>query len=121
MITEIENLIHQLINNDCRLDGEDGGTALTVLAEHLQPLGVINAGRVDYGTGGVCELRVLVYNYRDWKFVVQQDDEVSPVYDGGTVYTGTVDVYTTNGSAVGDTEDTSGIFEPAVYYDEHGM
>ena len=22
---------------------------------------------------------------------------------------------------VGDTEDTSGVFEPAVYYDEHGM
>jgi len=93
MNEELQDLIDCLNNNDRRLDGEDGGAAISTLAEHLMPVGVINAGRIDYGVDGVCTLIVKVYNYKDWKFVVQDDQEVNPVHDGGTVYTGRVNLY----------------------------
>jgi hypothetical protein len=93
---EVESLIKTLNNNDRRLDGEDGGVAINTLAEHLIPDRAVNAGRVVYGMGGVCVLQILVYNYKDWKFVVQDDQEVNPVHDGGMVCTGTVDLYNIN-------------------------
>ena len=93
---EVESLIKTLNNNDRRLDGEDGGVAINTLAEHLIPDRAVNAGRVVYGMGGVCALQILVYNYKDWKFVVQEDQEVNPVYYGGVVCTGTVDLYNIN-------------------------
>ena len=99
-MNDVDEVIITLNNNERRLVGEDGGVAISTLAEHLMPVGVINAGRIDYGFGGVCDLRILVYDYKDWKFIVQQDVEVRPVHDGGTVYTGTVDLYNRNSRAV---------------------
>jgi hypothetical protein len=100
MHEELKDLIKSLNNNDRRLDGEDGGDAISTLAEHLMPVGIINAGRVDYGFDGYCNLLIKVYDYHGWKFVVQEDQDVHPVYDGGTVYTGTVDLYNITSKAV---------------------
>ena len=100
MNKEIQELIESLNNNDRRLVGEDGGVAISTLSEHLMPVGIINAGRIDYGFGGYCNLLIKVYDYDGWKFVVQEDQDVHPVYDGGTVYTGTVDLYNITSGAV---------------------
>ena len=97
MEKELKEIIEMLNNNDRRLDGEDGGIALNVLATHLSPVGIINAGRIDFGGetafSSICELMIRIYNYGDWKFVVQDYVDAKPVHDGGTVYTGTVDLY----------------------------
>ena len=100
MEKELKEIIDMLNKNDRRLIGEDGGMALNVLATYLSPVGIINAGRIDYGFGGVCALIIRIYNHGDWKFVVQQDVDIHPVDDGGTVYTGTVDLYNINSRAV---------------------
>ena len=100
MEKELKEIIDMLNKNERRLVGEDGGMALNVLATHLSPVGIINAGRIDYGFGGVCDLIIRIYNYGDWKFVVQEDVDAKPVHDGGTVYTGTVDLYNINSKAV---------------------
>ena len=100
MEKELKEIIEMLNNNDRRLVGEDGGMALNVLATHLTSVVYQDAGQIDYGFGGICNLHILVYDYGDWKFVVQQDVDIRPVDDGGTVYTGTVDLYNINSRAV---------------------
>lgn len=100
MEKELNEIIDMLNKNERRLVGEDGGMALNVLATYLSPVGIINAGRIDYGFGGICDLIIRIYNYGDWKFVVQEDVDAKPVHDGGTVYTGTVDLYNINSRAV---------------------
>jgi|TARA_R110000824_G_scaffold50496_1_gene140968 hypothetical protein len=92
MNEELNDVVKTLRANGNRLTGEDGGMALSMLENHLKPTLYEEAGLVNYGMGQLCYLKLIVYVWGDYKFVVQEDIEKN-VDMGGTIYHGTVDLY----------------------------
>ena len=92
MKKEVKDVVKMLKDNDNRLTGEDGGSALMVLEDNLEPTVYEEAGLINHGMGQLCYLKLIVYVCEDYKFVVQEDIEKNP-HVGGTCYYGTVDLY----------------------------
>ena len=100
---ELKNVVDQLKDNDNIQTGEDGGTILTTLADNLkpatyQPLGLFRHPSYDpvnkeYSLKGeLCRLRLIIYEWDEYKFVVIESVEENPS-PGGTCYYGTVELY----------------------------
>ena len=100
---ELKNVVDRLKDNDNIQTGEDGGVALSTLAEYLepvtrQPLGFFRHPSYDpvnkeYSLkGALCRLSLIIYEWYAYKFVVIESVEENPS-PGGTCYFGTVELY----------------------------
>lgn len=107
MNKELENVVNQLKANDNLQTGEDGGVALSTLADNLVPvywnaLGLFRHPSYDPVTknyslkpplkGTLCRLSLIIYEWNEYKFVVIESVEENPS-PGGTCYSGTVELY----------------------------
>ena len=103
MNKELENVVNQLKANDNLQTGEDGGVALSTLADNLVPvywnaLGLFRHPSYDPVTkdyslkGTLCSLYLIIYKWNEYKFVVTESVEELPS-PGGTCYSGTVELY----------------------------
>jgi hypothetical protein len=103
MNKELKNVVNQLKANDNLQTGEDGGVALSTLADNLEPvthhpLGLFRPPSYDPVTkdyslkGTLCRLCLIIYKWNEYKFVVTESVEENPS-PGGTCYSGTVELY----------------------------
>ena len=79
-----------------RVEGEDAGAVIQELKESLPRTAYLDLGEVKYfevdESYGPSQLTLLMFEDENYKFICIEETEVI-VHDGGTCYSGTVEVY----------------------------
>ena len=128
---EMDKLLDQTVKDRCisgdftyngtyAWDGEDGGSFIQELKELLTPTMYQDLGIFRYLDSGDDRKELYVFETDKYKFLCVESTEVI-VYDGGTCYSGSVELYQKPKEEDLSQGETFGVTEPAIYYDENGL